>query len=518
MLYQLANPPLVETHAENLIRLYVRDTNGAPVSGARIKVWAGPPPTGNPPYFVDEVPFRTTNSAGLLEFFTSNAPMPESRDYWIQIIDANNAPQSDLVQCHFPQGSSMWIMATLQSADTSSSSDLEWDARLTNELNIVMQPSNVTNGQWYWKLIRAIHLPPGNVPGTAQGRVNMYYTVLDQDGRPVPGQRVWQDWGDERAPAQTDQDGNANFGMTGDSSFDPKRNERGPYLAYVDGPSDVVEGLGLPLRQHVVYEMTWRWTKKGAASNSSIVGRIIGAPAGTQLTLNSGTFTRMVMPDGTGSFGFTGLPAGTYTVSMNGAGVLQSNIVLDGTNTVRVDYTFALRNSRVSGTITNAPTNTQVTLASSANVFTAMADASGNYMFANISAGTYSLAVNGNIVNPNVVLDGANAITFNYTLSMLPPTKPLTHYLLFGSPNLPNTQTDLILALDYIARFAPTVGFSVDEAQNAQNVTVVGRAIDPGSEQALKSTGCVVRHIDGADSYAVAQLFAQLIASGNPYL
>ena len=82
---------------------------------------------------------------------------------------------------------------------------------------------------------------------------------------------------------------------------------------------------------------------------------------------------------------------------------------------------------------------------------------------------------------------------------MLPPTKPLIHNLLFGSPAVPNMQINLIVALDYIARFVPTVGFSVEEARSVQNVTVVGRAIDPASEQALKSAGCVVRHIDGAD-------------------
>ena len=304
MLYQFVHPPTVEVHAENLMRLYVRDANGAPVSGARIKVWAGPPPTGTPPYFSDDVPFRTTNSSGMLEYVAQAGPMPETRDYWMQVLDPNGTPVSDPVQFHFASGNTIWITAFVQSGSAvGSSSDLQWDLRLTNELNIVMRPANVANGQWYWKLIQANYLPPGNVPGTAQGRVNMYYTVLDQDGHPVSGQRVWQEWPDDRAPAQTIEDGTANFGMTGDSSFDPKRNERGPYRAYVDGPSDVVDGLGLPLRQHVVYEMTWRWTKKGAVSNSSVAGRIISAPSGTQLTLNSGTFTRMVTPDGTGSFG-----------------------------------------------------------------------------------------------------------------------------------------------------------------------------------------------------------------------
>lgn len=96
--------------------------------------------------------------------------------------------------------------------------------------------------------------------------------------------------------------------------------------------------------------------------------------------------------------------------------------------------------------------------------------------------------------------------------------KLLVHYLLFGSPNQPTTRTNLILALDYIARFAPTVGFSIEEAKGAQNVTVVGaNAISGADEQALSSAGCAVRHIAGTDTYAIDQLFTQLLTSGNPY-
>jgi hypothetical protein len=90
--------------------------------------------------------------------------------------------------------------------------------------------------------------------------------------------------------------------------------------------------------------------------------------------------------------------------------------------------------------------------------------------------------------------------------------------LLFGPPNVSATRTNLVLALDYVARFAPTVGFSVAEAKNAQNVTIVGTgAVTVSDEQDLKNAGCTVRHIAGADSYAMEQLFGQLISAGNPY-
>ncbi len=47
---------VVEPHSECIMFLYLQDANGAPVPHVKIKVWAGPPPTGQPPYFVDDDP------------------------------------------------------------------------------------------------------------------------------------------------------------------------------------------------------------------------------------------------------------------------------------------------------------------------------------------------------------------------------------------------------------------------------------------------------------------------------
>ncbi|MBI3741075.1 MAG: carboxypeptidase regulatory-like domain-containing protein [Chloroflexi bacterium] len=464
MLYQLQSAPTSETHGENIIRLYVRDANNAPVSNARVKVYAGPPPTGNPPYFEDDFPFRATNPSGLLEYFAVAGIMPETRDYWTRVIDNDGNALSDPVQFHFAQGATIWITAILRANPTGAPTTptqpipppttigLDWDARLTSELNILLEPATISPGQKYWKLIRAKYLPPGDAPGTAQGRVNIYYTVLDENGFPVVNQKVWQQWPDDRAAGTTDGDGVTNFGMTGDSSFDPKppRSQRGPYSAYVDGlPSDKVVGLGLPLRQHVVYELTWRKTIFAVAppSNSSINGTIANAPSGTIVML-TGTATKNSALDGAGNYSFTQLAPGPYSIAIGGVGLVRENILLDGSNSAKVDYAFAI----------STPT---------------------------------------------------------------PPTpvgKSIAHYLLFGAPDLSATRTNFILALDYIARFAPTVGFSAFEAQNAQNVTVVGSGtLSADDEQMLNDAGCLVRYVAGADSYAVEQIFADLIVAGNPY-
>jgi hypothetical protein len=97
--------------------------------------------------------------------------------------------------------------------------------------------------------------------------------------------------------------------------------------------------------------------------------------------------------------------------------------------------------------------------------------------------------------------------------------KPFTHYLLLGPGSQPGTLTNLILALDYIIRFAPLVGFSPDEAKNAEHVTIVGdtNALSPTLEQSLRDAGCKVARISASDSYALENAFKQLIDSGTPY-
>jgi len=89
------------------------------------------------------------------------------------------------------------------------------------------------------------------------GRVNIYVTTIDGNGAPVSGIGVFQDWKDDRVKQYT-MGGQTDFPQSGDSSFDPNRGEVGPYGVYVDGSSEQVWGMGLPLKQHVVYQITFR--------------------------------------------------------------------------------------------------------------------------------------------------------------------------------------------------------------------------------------------------------------------
>ncbi len=95
----------------------------------------------------------------------------------------------------------------------------------------------------------------------SNGNPLIYVTVLNEDGAPASGAMVWQGWPDGRAPAPTIS-GACNFFMSGDSSFAPDRGEHGPYFVFVgsESKSDIVRGLGLPLKRHVNYYLTFRRT------------------------------------------------------------------------------------------------------------------------------------------------------------------------------------------------------------------------------------------------------------------
>lgn len=122
-----------------------------------------------------------------------------------------------------------------------------------------------------YKAVRVEYISPEDERNN-QG-VNIYVKTLDKDGNYQSGVKVWQDWGDDRAEALTRPEGELDFNgepfgvafpMTGDSSFSPDRGEHGPYSVYAEGQdSDVVAGMGLPLRHHVQFLITFQWTENG---------------------------------------------------------------------------------------------------------------------------------------------------------------------------------------------------------------------------------------------------------------
>ena len=97
--------------------------------------------------------------------------------------------------------------------------------------------------------------------------------------------------------------------------------------------------------------------------------------------------------------------------------------------------------------------------------------------------------------------------------------KPLQHYLLFWQRGFPGpfAEADLLNAMQYIRRFRPDLGFSVDDAMRAKYVTIVGgdAGVSGGDEQRLRDAGCVVERIAGRDETETAQMLAAKVQSGR---
>jgi N-acetyl-anhydromuramyl-L-alanine amidase AmpD len=93
--------------------------------------------------------------------------------------------------------------------------------------------------------------------------------------------------------------------------------------------------------------------------------------------------------------------------------------------------------------------------------------------------------------------------------------KSIRHYMLFWQRPYPGplARRDFINAVGYFARFRPTVGFSPEDARQAEYVTIVGghSGVSAETEQMLRDSGCKVERIAGRDEDETSRLLAELV-------
>src|SRR5262245_20523940 len=123
---------------------------------------------------------------------------------------------------------------------------MQWDERLT-PLGVNLK-TNLT-GKWTATVARY------QDEDEAQGQHHIWFTVLDENNKPKPNARVVVDWigrdaDDPATERVTDDDGRANVDLY--ANLDPAK-KNGPYFAFVESQdkSDVIAGMGLPLKHHV---------------------------------------------------------------------------------------------------------------------------------------------------------------------------------------------------------------------------------------------------------------------------
>ena len=157
----------------------------------------------------------------------------------------------------------------------------------------------------------------------------------------------------------------------------------------------------------------------------SISGTISPAAAGAGASVVlTGTASTTVTADASGNFTFGSLPNGSYVVTPSQAGFVftpsSKSVVLSGTNATGINFSGAQTFS-ISGTI-SPPTSgsgTLVTL-SGAGSATITADSSGNYSFANLVNGSYTVTPSktGFTFSPtsqNVTVNGSSTTAVNFT-------------------------------------------------------------------------------------------------------
>ncbi len=129
--------------------------------------------------------------------------------------------------------------------------EIDWDLRL-DAMNVRVESAKVMPGQIFWRLVRAEYATPEESGAKHQ----ITYTVLDEQSKPIANHRVWQAWTEDKTDAMTNARGEASIPIW--ASYNPQE-ENGPYAAWVEGAaSDRVVGMGLPLKRHVSFMLTWR--------------------------------------------------------------------------------------------------------------------------------------------------------------------------------------------------------------------------------------------------------------------
>jgi hypothetical protein len=153
----------------------------------------------------------------------------------------------------------------------------------------------------------------------------------------------------------------------------------------------------------------------------SISGKVTGAGGSAATVTLSGAAAATVTADGSGKYTFAGLTNGSYTVTPSKSGFSYSpgsrSVTLNSSNVTGVNFSTVTYS--ISGTISGTGGNSaSVTLSGTASA-TATADAFGNYIFANLVNGSYTVTPSnpGYVFTPAslpVLVSGADVAAVNF--------------------------------------------------------------------------------------------------------
>lgn len=213
------------------------------------------------------------------------------------------------------------------------------------------------------------------------------------------------------ATATTTTDAYGNYGFSGlaDGTYTATPNESG----YVFSPGSQTLTISGAHNLSVNFA--------SAPPTYVVSGTITGGP-GITVSL-TGTTIAPVTADASGNYNFPAVPNGSYTVTPSGVGFAISpanrNITVSGANVGAVNFTATAIAYSISGTVSGGSGAT-VNLNGAITASTT-ADASGNYSFAGITGGSYTItpAKPGLVFTPTsltAAVAGANVVGANFTV------------------------------------------------------------------------------------------------------
>jgi N-acetyl-anhydromuramyl-L-alanine amidase AmpD len=100
-----------------------------------------------------------------------------------------------------------------------------------------------------------------------------------------------------------------------------------------------------------------------------------------------------------------------------------------------------------------------------------------------------------------------------------PGAKPIHHYVLFWAYDGTWAEKDWESAQEYISTFRPTVGFSANDAVQAEYVTIIGGSlgVTKDVENWLKAQGCKTDRVTGEDEAGTVTILNNLVREGKRF-
>jgi hypothetical protein len=358
--------------------------------------------------------------------------------------------------------------------------------------------ADVAEGETYWRLIGVHHLlPEENV-----SKHNIYIEALDEQGNRLRNPIAWAGWTwegrrpNERAdPVPLDKPANEtagdiaiHFGQKasvwikglGRDANDKSDRVENLHTAHPDEP--LPDGRLLNTLGHHSFYVVFQRTRKTsvAVPDGVITGRVEGGQGRRVRLVQNNQAVAEQSLDANLTFRFANLPAGVYRLEIVGANLAQDNLTLSPSNkTVNLNLTLA---TPPPPTVAPPPPPP--------------------------------------VTPPPAVVQPPSPVTPPpvVTQPTTPPatTKTISYYLLLGPAGSRGRQTNLLLAANYILTFSPTVGFSVAEAKQSRQVTIIGEGISAADQQAIQSAGAQVEVLTG-DPYTIEAKLNERIHSGRSF-